>query len=70
MDLENFLIKIKRLSSGKSFKPHKFILLLVVLDLIQEKIIKTNKIVYDDVVKDRFTKYIKQYGHEGVNGKI
>ena len=65
MDLENFLIKIKRLSSGKSFKPHKFILLLVVLDLIQEKIIKTNKIVYDDVVKDRFTKYIKQYGHEG-----
>ena len=65
MDLENFLSKIKMLSSGKSFKPHKSILLLVVLDLIQEKIINTNRIVYGDVLKDRFTKYIKQYGQQG-----
>lgn len=53
------------LSAGKSFKPHKYILLLVVLELIQENHFKDNKIFYEDELKSRFKKYIRIYGSEG-----
>ncbi len=65
MSLENFFSKLKMLSTGKYFKPHKYILLLVVVELIQENYFKDNKIFYEDELKNRFKKYLELYGSKG-----
>lgn len=49
-------------SSGHA-KPHKMCLLLAVIDLIANGEITNNKIVFNDALKQQFTKHFDQYKH-------
>lgn len=59
MDLTGFLEQIKQIKTGTASKPHKFILLLAVIQLIETGYIKQNRIYYDDELKNAFTEYFK-----------
>ncbi len=63
MSLDLFLREAnKTIDSSEFFKPHKYILLLVVIELRQEGYFRDNKIFYDEELKRRFKKYIELYG--------
>ncbi len=64
MDLNEFLVEVEKLSPAKMFKPHKYILLLVSLELIGEKYFKDNKIYFEGELKNRFKHYMTLYGNE------
>lgn len=64
MALNDFLVEVKKLSFGKTFKPHKYVLLLITLELIQEGYFKENKIFFESVLKNRFKSYISIYGNK------
>ncbi|WP_321495586.1 protein kinase [uncultured Desulfobacter sp.] len=50
---------------GPKFKPHKFIALLAVLDMINAQIITNGTVTYDENFKDYFTKFFQQYSRHG-----
>jgi serine/threonine protein kinase len=63
MDLRGFINMLDILSDGPSYKPHKYLLLLAVLDILQKA--PENKIYFDENLKSYFTKYFKQYKRKG-----
>lgn len=65
MDLEGFLYKLKWLVGDTPFKPHKYILLLAILDLINNSTHLDNRFYFDENLKNLFTKYFEKYKHEG-----
>lgn len=62
--MSQFKSKIDTLSRGKGRKPHKYIALLSMIQLLEEKGFKENKIYYTKKYKDRFA-----YIFEGVARK-
>jgi hypothetical protein len=64
MDLRGFINMLDILSDGPSYKPHKYLLLLAVLDILQKA--PENKIYFDENLKSYFTKYFKQYKRKGI----
>jgi len=65
MPIDEFLREIKSLSKpGKGFKPHKYIALLAILQLVREKIIVGCQILFDSTFKNRFRELIKEYGED------
>ena len=61
MFLEDFLTNLDRMAARHN-KPHKFILLLTIIDLLELKL--TNQIKYDEVLKKLFTKYIRKFNFQ------
>ncbi len=62
MELNEILLAIEDLGyTGKQFKPHKPLLLLALLDLIDNNITKSNKFYYDENLRRSFSKYFKIY---------
>ena len=65
MTIEELLKEIKFLSTpGKGFKPHKYLALLTILQLIREKKIVSCQVLFDEAFKNRFGDLIKKYGGE------
>lgn len=61
MQIDQFLGKLKYITTGAGSKPHKFILLLAVIQMIENGHIKENKIYYDDNLKAAFTEHFQKY---------
>lgn len=62
MGIDEFLLEMDMQLKRGSFKPHKLILLLAVLDLLKEK--PVNKISYDEGLKQKFTFYFQMFADE------
>ena len=65
MELDVLLEKLGNLSTGARFKPHKYILLLVILDFVGSRENAENKFYFDGKLKENFTRYFDQYSREG-----
>ena len=66
MTLKEFLEEIKFLSKpGIGFKPHKYVALLAVLQLVREHVIHKHRVVFNNKYKARFGELLKVYGGEG-----
>lgn len=61
MDLNDFFNNLDILSKGSSYKPHKYLLLLAVLDMFQIAKTPENKIYFDDRLKSHYSRYFKNY---------
>lgn len=61
MGIEEFLEQLKGLSRGASFKPHKYLLLLSILDLVRVNE-SNNRFYFDQPLKEAFSKYLELYG--------
>lgn len=62
MKLQDVLLKLPSLSgTGKNFKPHKYLVLLSITELIKENEILNNTVNFDDKFKRVYTKYFNQY---------
>lgn len=65
MPIEELLREIKSLSTpGKGFKPHKYVALLTILQLVREKQIVGCRVLFDKAFKNRFGELMKKYGGE------
>lgn len=66
MALSQFLDEIEHLSaSGGSFKPHKYLLLLAVTDLVQSGQVNNNRFRYNSTLRDLFSSYFDRYHGPG-----
>jgi serine/threonine protein kinase len=62
MNLNIFLEVIHSLSKpGKNFKPHKYLALLSIIDVIKDQPAPFNEFRYDNAFRERFTKYFNLY---------
>ncbi|HHX45361.1 MAG TPA: hypothetical protein GX714_15435 [Chloroflexi bacterium] len=63
MTLDEILDRLKRLSPpGRGFRPHKYLLLLAILDVMRSNPNHGNWFVLDAQVRDRFAERLRQYG--------
>ncbi len=66
MTLEEFLDELEGLSPpGSRFKPHKYLLLLAVIDLIQSGVATANRFQCDDKLCERFLAHFRVYARPG-----
>jgi len=64
-DLDDFLEEIKALSkSGKGFKPHKYLLLLSVLNLVRSGEISNRQVYFSDALRKEFRLLLTEYGDD------
>jgi hypothetical protein len=62
MTLDAFLDSLSSLSSrGKSFKPHKHILLLSIIRLVREGTVTTASVFFDDQLRKAFSEEFRKY---------
>jgi len=65
MTLNDLIEEICSLSKpGKGFKPHRYIALIAILQLISEKKITERNIFFNPLFREKFSKLIKKYGEE------
>ncbi|MCD5401678.1 protein kinase [candidate division NPL-UPA2 bacterium] len=64
MQVKVFLHQLGLLTTRFKFKPHKYLVLLVVQDLIESKDCLENKFYFNDVFRARFTQYFNKYSCE------
>ena len=63
MTTEQFLKELATLSKpGKSYKPHKHLALLAVVQLIRKGVLRTPRIPFDEAFRSAFSALHKQYG--------
>lgn len=62
MDLQQFLESITKMSIiGKGFKPHKYLALLTIIDLIECQEVSENRFNFDEAFRKSFTKRFEMY---------
>ena len=69
MGLEELLEKIRGLSSSASYKPHRYVLLLAVLELVDSQK-ADNRFYFNETLKAQFSKYLRIYGAEGDSDRL
>jgi serine/threonine protein kinase len=63
LELNNFWDFIEQIGNRATFKPHRLLMLLAVIDLLEEE--PVNRIYFDERLKKKFTKYFNEYGAPG-----
>ncbi len=63
--LKRDIALMRRDVEGNRSKPHKFVLLLAVIELAERGILIENRIVYDKRLRDIFAKYFEAVAQEG-----
>lgn len=72
-DLERFLSElstIRRFRHGGRTSPHKFVLILAVLDLFENGTLTDNKILFDDHLNERFDYHFRRFCRDGDWGQM
>ncbi|MGQ9675948.1 MAG: nuclease-related domain-containing protein [Chloroflexota bacterium] len=65
MLLDEFLKRLDNLTThGAGFKPHKYLFLLTILDLLEEQQVPKNEFPFDARMRHKFTSYFRQYAGE------
>src|ERR1700676_4957540 len=65
MTLEAFLDEVSNLSvPGKGFKPHKYLALLAVIQLVRQGVIKSTRIPFDESFRSTFSGLLKSFGDD------
>jgi serine/threonine protein kinase len=65
MTLDAFLDEVSNLSvPGKGFKPHKYLALLAVIQLVRQGVIKSTRIPFDESFRSTFSGLLKSFGDE------
>jgi len=63
MTLDAFLDELSNLSvHGKSFKPHKYLALLAVVQLVRQGVINSPRIPFDEAFRSTFSDLLKTFG--------
>jgi len=65
VSFSDLLKEIAELSStGRGFKPHRYLLLLAVLELNKKRLIKNDRVYYNDALKIEFRRLLSVHGGE------
>lgn len=65
MLIDEFLKRLDNLTPhGAGFKPHKYLLLLTILDLLEGQQVPKNEFPFDARMRHKFTSYFRQYAGE------
>ncbi len=66
MNFDKIIDQIKNISSpNKYFKPHKYLALLVIIEIIADGVVPENQFKFDERFRSKFTKYFTMYHRPG-----